>query len=307
MSENYKIYPMEVPYNFRPNFFQGLDAMCQYKEYIKFIYMPPWKEDYSGNTREYLWDCPWAPKTREDYLDRLQKIQSYEVPVCILLQNNSTYDLFEKYYTLGVRHFIVGNDSLAKQIKENYNDTYLVASITKVLFSKDIIENDYSMYDEIVLWFWFNRHLEEIKTLPKKYKYSLQVNAGCYYNCQWHEYHWYHYHDDFMNLGLAFNPNLPCVKYRQVDRNQIIIPPEDLSYFDPYVEGYKLVDRESSTDLIVNHFLSYVFRNSFVADLGNCYDVNEEFYKRTGHIKPIDFYNIPDSYNPLAYLEGDYE
>ena len=38
------------------------------------------------------------------------------------------------------------------------------------------------MYDSIVLFFWFNRHLDAIKRLPTKYRYILICNTGCYYD-----------------------------------------------------------------------------------------------------------------------------
>lgn len=276
----------------------------KFKEYIKFIYIPAWKDDDVINTRSYLWETdPWMPQTWGEYVQRIKIIQSFDIPVSILFQNGGTYKTFQKYYDLGIRYFTMGNDDLAKEIKKTHTDVYLVSTLTKGLTIDNIENTDYSMYDEIVLWFWFNRHLDQIKELPKKYKYCIQLNATCYYDCKWFNFHWYRFNKEDRLKGSASDV-LPCLQYRiGKTREQIIIFPEDVSYFEPYLNSYKLIDRESGTDEIMHFFLSYVLRTS------NLYHehfppININYLRTTGHARPEEFYTIEKDYN-LQLIDDD--
>jgi len=74
-------------------------------------------------------------------------------------------------------------------------------SITRIITEKEILEKDLSMYDCIVLYFWFGRNLSVIKRLPKKYKYCIILNAFCYYDCKNANRHWF---------GEFLHYPLPC-------------------------------------------------------------------------------------------------
>jgi hypothetical protein len=250
--------------------------------------MPAWREDCL-NTRQYAFNDPWSPKTWEEYLYHLYGLQKLGVDVCILLQNLTSMQVVDKYYSLGVRYFILGNDDFAREIKNKYPDAILSASITKVLMLEDLKNNDYSMYDEIVLWFWFNRHYYSLKDLPKQYKYCLMPNCGCYYNCKWHDYHWYL---DCENSRDAESFEFKCYEYRKDVRNQMVVLPEDLDYFDPYINTYKLIDRTDPTEKIMGDFLAYISENSFLFDSKNHNNVDLQFFLDTGHAHKVEFYDI---------------
>lgn len=291
--ENKEIKKIEVPYNFRPTYWRALSLMSKFKEYIKFIYMPCWKEDNIKNTRQYAWGDLWNPQTWDEYVERIRKIESFGVNVCILLQNGSTFQIFKKYYNLGIKNFILGDDNLAKEIKDKHSDVKLNLTITRCLSFEDICTNDYSMYDEIVLFFWANRNLDLVAKLPKKYKYCLQCNAGCYWDCKWHDYHWYNIPaKTSIEAKMLFEKDayLPCMAYREEDRDMIVVFPEDLPYFDPYINSYKLTDRTADSNLIIDNFLSYILRSSYEINMASFIDY--DYYLKNGFARPRDFYNI---------------
>ena len=69
----------------------------------------------------------------------------------------------------------MNDDNLALMAKDKYADIRCILSITRILSLEDIQNNDYSMYDEIVLFFNFCRQVQLLKELPTKYKYVLTI------------------------------------------------------------------------------------------------------------------------------------
>ncbi len=257
---------LEVPYNFESDYIGKLCEKMDCFSHIKCIYMPTWKDD-GFNTRSYITLNPGYPKSYDEYVLRIRMIQSLGLEVCILAQKNVTLAIIDKYYALGVRYFTLNNDGLASILKEKYDDIHLTLSITRVLTLGDICSeaNDYSMYDNIVLYYWFNRHLSELKTLPKKYKYTLLANCGCYYGCKWCQAHWFAKGDTLEEYLKNIEPALKqCSPYRNDMRNLANVEPENLHYFDPYVDSYKLIDREWETDRILDELQRYVERNPVI-------------------------------------------
>jgi hypothetical protein len=105
------------------------------------------------------------------------------------MQRDATLDALEKYYNLGIRIFTISEDALAIAAKSRHPEISVTLSITSALTAADIQSRDLSMYDHIVLFYWFSRHLDVVKGLPKKYRYILIPNTDCYWNCKWHEGH----------------------------------------------------------------------------------------------------------------------
>lgn len=259
------MHKFEVPYNFEPEFFAYLDTYPELLPYIKFFYLPCWKEDGAQNTRTLFEQKKQYPLNFEQYWDRIRALMSY-APVCILVQRNAQLSIIDKYYMLGIRYFVLNDDHLAYSIKKKYPDTFLILSVTRMISKEDIFTLDLSMYDEIILSYYFNRHLKDIKILPTKYKYGILVNSSCYYNCQQYNQHWFYdakNKDQYTKMDNEFFAQ--CSAITQNNRRQsIFINPADLKYFDPFVSSYKILDRLHSSDMIFNTLFAYVHRTIYV-------------------------------------------
>lgn len=275
----------ELPYNFDPAYVSYFSEPehSQFLPYVEFVYLPAWKEDCQ-NTRLDVTFRETYPKTYEEYVKRIRDIQSLNVPVCILMQRQATMEAFKKYYDLGIRHFIMNDDALVKTIKVYYPEVFIALSVTRTLTFDQITDHnkDYSQYDTIVLFYWFNRHLDKIKELPKKYHYTLMCNNDCYWNCQWHDAHWFATGSNTEEYNKHVSKACEeCGKHHMELRDSATILPEDLAYFDPYVYSYKLVDRIWNTEMIGNALEQYAKRNygqppKHTADF---YNIDHEFEK----------------------------
>lgn len=245
----------ELPYNFAYDYVGKLARNRDFFPYISCIYLPAYVEDAITTRR----DIPLRdeyPKSYDEYLIRLKELMQLGLPLCILMHRNASLEVLEKYYALGIRQFIINDDALAIAARTRHGDLTLTLSVTSCLTEKDLQEGDFSMYDSIVLFFWFNRHLDAIKRLPTKYRYILICNTGCYYNCRWHDQHWYATTRE--EEVKATDKCRACVKSV---RDTTYIEPENLSYFDPYISSYKLTDRLFDTDRIITDLKAYTGRN----------------------------------------------
>ena len=162
----------EVPYNFSYDFVPKLSRRRELFPYIRCIYLPAWRED-ATSPRKDIEKREEYPKSYDEYVLRLKCLQQLGLPLCVLMQRNATLDALERYYDLGIRMFTISDDSLAIASKSRHPDISVTLSITSALTKSDIKSRDLSMYDHIVLFFWFSRHLDTVKTLPKKYRYIL--------------------------------------------------------------------------------------------------------------------------------------
>lgn len=245
----------ELPYNFAYDYVGKLARYSELFPYVRCIYLPAYVDDAMTTRR----DIPLReeyPKSYDEYLIRLKTLQQLGLPLCILMHRNATLETLEKYYALGIRMFTINDDALAIAARSRHSDITLTLSVTRCLTEKDLADGDFSMYDDIVLFFWFNRHLSAIKNLPKKYKYILICNTGCYYDCHWHDQHWFA--ETQKEEIKATDKCRACV---HSVRDTIYIEPENLSYFDPYISSYKLTDRLFDTDRIITDLKAYAGRN----------------------------------------------
>lgn len=252
----------ELPYNFDPAYVQYFSEPehSQFLPYVEFIYIPAWKDDCI-NTRLDVTFRGTYPKTYDDYVERIRDLQQLKIPICILMQKNGSMEVFKKYYDLGIRHFIMNDDVLAKNIAWYYADVWLALSVTRNLTFDEIVEKDYSQYNTIVLFYWFNRHLDKVRQLPKKYHYTIMCNNDCYWNCKWHDAHWWANGSSIEEYDRkAAAACKECGKYHMELRDSATILPEDLMYFDPYIYTYKLVDRIWPTEMIGNALEEYAKR-----------------------------------------------
>lgn len=236
----------EIPYNFD---FKLIDELTPYKDFVDFIYMPSYYAD-GGNSRKDLILKQSVPSTWEEYLEHLSYIQAH-FNVGILIQENCTIELIDKYYDLGVRIFVLNDNDLTIAAKQQYPDIRCILSITSVLSANDIKNNDYSMYDEIVLFFNFCRQIQLLKELPKEYKYVLIPNSHCVYNCDRASAHWKLNANTIEEYDIKVNNIIKgyCSEIYREDR--AFIQPQDIVYFNKYITNYKLVDRLMSTQDII--------------------------------------------------------
>lgn len=264
----------EVPYNLDPSFPVKLMQHPDLLPHIECIYAAAWKED-CDNTRFDITYREDYPKTYEEYEQRLKGLIALGIPVCILAQKRATLKMIRKYRALGIRQFILNDDKLAAKIKGYYPDTKLPLSITRAAKLEALQTGDFSMYDRIVLFHWFNRHLNEMSQLPSEYEYILICNSGCYHDCQWHGKHWFLQADTQEEYGRQSDAVCKscATLLQQGKRQSAYVVPEDLGYFEPYVAAYKLADHYDDTDAILNNLYRYANRTG-------------------GESKPVDYYNL---------------
>jgi hypothetical protein len=269
----------EVAYNFDKRLINYI-VENNYQDFVEFVYMPPFWEDYSGAKRN-LPNPEMGPEPRDKkvYESHVKNIVDNNLPLCILLQNKKqllTKEMLEYYVKLGATSFTVNNDETAKMIKEYNSKLRVIASITKKLSYNDFISKDLSMYDYFVLYFPFNRSLETLKKLPKQYKYVLLVNCICGYTCPG-EFHWFAGCDE-NGKELLIGP--PCQS--GIPNQTIAIFADNLDMFDPYAYGYKLQGREFPVETLKDHLDKYIARKVTEEGEKNYYNAHvagiEEIY-----------------------------
>jgi hypothetical protein len=157
----------ELPYNFSYDYIPKLSRKRELFSYIRCIYLPAWKED-AISTRQDIETREEYPKTYEEYVLRLKCLQQLGLPLCVLMQRDATLDALEKYYNLGIRIFTISEDALAIAAKSRHPEISVTLSITSALTVADIQSRDFSMYDHIVLFYWFSRHLDVVKESAKE-------------------------------------------------------------------------------------------------------------------------------------------
>lgn len=251
----------ELPYNFDPAYVSHFQEPenSQFLPWVEFIYLPAWKDDCQ-NTRLDVTFRENYPKTYEEYTKRIADLQQL-APVCVLMQKGASLDLIKKYKALGVNKFLINDDALAKMAKKEDPETWVGLSVTRALTLDEIKAGDFSMYDTVVLFYWFNRHLDKLGELPPG-NYTIMCNNDCYWDCQWHDAHWFAGGKDAeeysQNVRKACEE---CGKHHMELRDSATILPEDLRYFDRFVYSYKLVDRIWDTDRIGFALAQYALRN----------------------------------------------
>lgn len=247
----------EIPFNFDIELLNFLDKNID-KNWIEFLFLSPFKEG-SINARSHVENVNvngWTykvPETRDEYTKIIEEIQRHDYRPAILLQE-TRYIPMEKldyYFKLGIKDFVVNNDQVALNIKNKNPNYNVVASITKTLSANDIAQNDYSMYDKIVLHFPFNRALDRLRELPQKYNYTILANSYCSYKCVVAKSHWYSSAEEAKNIN--------CVKHNDKD-SLVYIPPEYIYLFEPYASSFKLQGREYPTHILANEIYYYYNR-----------------------------------------------
>ena len=246
---------IELPFNFNKDqeYFNLLDTRKSQFENIDCIYLPTF-ESGSMNTRENMITYP---ETEKEYRKYIREFQDRDLGVNILMQKNITFDTIRKYYlNYGINDFTINDHAIASEIKEKYPDIKLRLSITAKATPEDINSSILDPYDNIVLFFWYNRHLDIIKELPKNHNYTVLCNTLCLWNCPYCETHWFG--NDILKISGMCGPKKILWGDTLNFKNTAYIRPEDIKYFEDYVSVFKLEGREKKSSHIFHEFDEYI-------------------------------------------------
>lgn len=223
----------KFPYDFDMSNIEVLNhLMSTYKAInsdigISSVYFAPFYQ-HSMSARQY---GDTGPATWESYVEHIKYIIANGYTPDVLLQEPEKIleeEVIQMYLDAGVKTFTVSVDENAKTIRRLCPDAYIVASTTKVLSPKEILETDLSMYDEICLHFWYARNIKTIMELPKTHKYSIIVNALCCCTSTQCYEHWF---------GTSRRGSFNCTsRYNKAYSSAI----DDLEYFYPYIHTFKI-------------------------------------------------------------------
>lgn len=255
----------EFPYNFDKKLIETLSIFDPEGKTINCIYMPPYIKDYQTILRNPDQAKFLDNLSRYEYEEHIHFINSlYPNKIQILLQRKDSIlneDKIKYYINLGITNFCVANIDQAKIIKKINNNIHIVGSIAMQINKEKIIENleEYKLYfDSFVLPFYANRHLEEIKKMPKNFHYILLVNSYCNFKCNGKA----HWNFDYKSEYTA-SVKCPGLLGHNLKKNEItweqscLIRPMDLAFFDPYISVYKLQDRGWPTEDILRNYILY--------------------------------------------------
>lgn len=266
----------EIPFNFDSRFLEWLitDGKA-YLNQISFLYMPPYKEDYTAVTRTT--ELRYYPTNRGEYENQIHTLRNNGYNVAILLQGRhlDAKDELLSYFhdCLGIRHFVITDDMLARRVKALGDDVETLASITRKTSMSEIRKSDLSMYDKINLFYPFMASLSSCRNLPRDKTFVLLVNSRCDYTC------------DFMRHWFSHDPQHYreyCPNIRNGGKNITLIPPELLRFFDEFAFEYKLQGRDYlTTDIIdlINAYLGFDDSKSTLSD-EICQDIKENYFER---------------------------
>ena len=253
----------EIPFNHDYQFLQYLIRHQKIlNKYIAHIFIAPFQEDFISTRHKQA----IKPIDRQQYEEQIQQLQNagYKIAILFNMPTVPSDKLIDYYINkIGASSFIINKDEVAQKIKDRGITT--IASITKRLQLKDILEKDLSMYDYIVLDYMFNVNYNWLEKLPDKYKYILMVNTYCDYTCNFMR-HW------------KEDPTYICPRMKNGFKNTTYIQPKDLDMFDKYISIYKLQGREYPTEQIETEILEFIFQNP-------------KYAFQNDILKTLDYYN----------------
>ncbi|HOJ64359.1 MAG TPA: hypothetical protein PLE45_08055 [Spirochaetota bacterium] len=285
----------EVQYNFD---YKLIDIYQDYKNYISYIYLPPYRED-SINSRTVIEstdknDPLYAPQSRMEYNDHIKYINNAGFNILLLWQDKNNFiseKTIENYTNLGINGFIVANDENAKIIKKYDKNIITVASIVQRLSFNKLKIGDFSYYDYIVLFFPFTRGLDAIKQLSHL-KDKLMPNKICYTECNGVR-HWFATKESIKELN--------CSKLANIE-NCNLIDPTHLYLFDEFVAGYKLQGREYRTEHIKYNLYLYSKRKPITKKFQGKY-IYKAYKEKINNVDLNVYYNKTTE----DILRGKYE
>lgn len=269
----------EIPYNFDTQLIDLLDILCNNKQEINCIYLPPFLSHYqtilrSGEQAEFL-----SQINLSDYEFHIKKINDhFSGKIQLLLQNENLIleknilDIYiNKYH---ITKFCIASIEQGKIIKSLLPEAEITGSISMNI-NQNKIENNFILYKQIfnkfVLPFSFCRNYDAIQKLPKDFQYILLINAYCSKKCSGKE-HW------FSNYTLEENIYCPGImgNYNGIKwKNGTRIRPMDLNLFKPYISVFKIQDRGWPTQDIIRDYILYSTDYSIYPNI----EYKKEIYK----------------------------
>ena len=120
----------------------------------------------------------------------LDTLLNRNIHLALTLTNHFySHDLFIKNLPFLEKHHRSGNviictsDELAKQIRRNFPNYILRASIIKNLNTLEKVKKAFDLYDDVVIPMDLNDDDEFLESLPEKHRIMLFANAACAYSC----------------------------------------------------------------------------------------------------------------------------
>ena len=281
----------KLPYNFEFQLleeYENLFNNSKYnmkKEEVLSIYLPCFRED-GCCTRK---DSAEKVETWDEYVWHIKYIKSFGYNINVLFQGDHDVEdeVIYRYLNLGITHFTVSNISLAQRLKILCPEAYLTASIVKVLAPEQIHnDEELQIFDEICLFFWYNREFDVIKQLPKRYRYQLLAGSLCDPCCKNCFTHWNMSEREAAEKNWhcpwGYNP-LMILKSCWLDRGTVekFLPNE--------IYSLKLHGREYSTPKIIEN-LKNLCGNSHYSLTEKDFNLHNPFPK------PLKSLNLTSSY-----------
>ena len=283
---------LKVPYNFDLELIDRVKELKDKHPDIEyFFYLPCDPKDCYTTKRKPGLIVP----SDDEYLKHISYLNKKDFDFEVLFQQPGLIlsdEVLKKYIDLDAKRFTFYEDQNAIRIKELVPSAYTAASITKVFRPEEIKNRNLSMYDEICLFFWYNRNLDVIEQLPKKFEYSIIPNTGCKVNCSMHLIHWF-------NSKLLFDSISKSCIYTDESLSSCVSLEDYINWFSKYISILKLVDRSSPSDEIID---SLVYYSGGSLDLIKKCSFLEKLLR--GHSR--DYYNIKSSF-PFSITEARFK
>lgn len=274
----------EIPYNFDRNLIRFLETF-KHKDLIATIYVCPFPEDSVSAKSNYISTVhpgiASIPKTRIEYESHVRELRTLGIKLSTMFQNpiHEPTDAILGYYfnTLNFECAIVTRDSLAKRIKLKFPNVYIIGSIVKRCSYDELLNDKLENFDNIVLWFPFNRNIEWIRSLPRNRDYTLLANCTCSPYCDG-MHHWFAGDPELSKMRVdssetvrrlfgveqsklfpGENPkNGKCPQHNQADKG-IYVPPYLTGEFGKAgITHIKLQGREYPTCDLITDIQGYV-------------------------------------------------
>ena len=265
---------LQVPYNLDQNI---LDLYFDYKDYINEIYFAPSPEIFptarqfpGGDLEEYNKKlCNLCTRSYQNGIETMLLLNGTN----LVYTNNKLEEISALIYLLSLCHLtgvVVANPVLGEFIHNNFPNLKIRLS---VLSNEDTVEkivqiDKLGYINEICLtsnWLKDIDGLKKLRKLTKNLKYSIIVNSTCRLNCPLYGWHhmlfnsntnWETY--DFSLISDTFYKQTEKLEHN-IFKSPFLLP-EELHYFDNYIDYFKLEDRTLPTEKIKNFLFYYAHR-----------------------------------------------
>jgi hypothetical protein len=180
----------------------------------------------------------------------------------------------------GMNEVIVNSPILEEYIRNKYPNYKITSSTCKVIENADDLNRELDKdYYLVVLDYNWNRDLEFLKTIKKKEKCELLVNACCIPHCPRRGQHYRDIgqaHIDYWKIQQSHTAKLFVFKeyecpyrrntiYDTVDYETRIMPDEIYSTYVPMgFNHFKLEGRYANNAMLIDEFIQYMAKPEFI-------------------------------------------